>query len=161
MKKMLMLGLALGMLLSVGTLASAAEKSMPSTTKLIEHVQKVVAECLTDGGSPVAIAIASPTGEIIFFVRMDNTVERAAPIAKGKAKTSALMGSSTRAFHERLQKEKLTLADFCQTGLTSFVGGIPIVIDGVLVGAVGVSGRHPDKDEVVAQKLVNYIIHKK
>ena len=77
-------------------------------------------------GAPVCLAIVNRSGRLAALLAMDGTPERAIPIAQGKAYTALRMESSTRDFHERLLRERLTLADFCDPAFTTLEGGIPL-----------------------------------
>ncbi len=103
-----------------------------------------------DGLAPMSIAVYDRNGLPTYFMRMQNAVKLGIPLAYEKAKTSALMGVTTRQMHDRLQNEKLTLADFCGSATTSLVGGVPIIYEEKILGGVGVSGRKPVDDEKLA-----------
>ena len=75
-------------------------------------------------------------------------------MARGKAYTSAKMHCSTSALHERLIREKLSLADFMDERMTSMPGGVPMFDEnGVLIAGIGVSGRSPEEDEALALRV--------
>lgn len=71
------------------------------------------------------------------------------PIAQAKAYTAAVLETPTSALHARLQQEGLSLTDFCDGGLTSLAGGVPLTLDGKTLGGLGVSGRKPVEDEAL------------
>ncbi|CAK7016499.1 MAG: hypothetical protein DELT_02256 [Desulfovibrio sp.] len=119
----------------------AAHKAM---TAMLERVK-------TDGGLPVALCVVDATGVMIAFARMDTVPERIVAIVTGKAYTAARMRKSTAAFRARLREGDMTLADFCDAGLTSLPGGAPVVVGGVFCGAVGVSGRKLEDDNTLAE----------
>lgn len=64
------------------------------------------------GGAPVCLAIVNCGGGLAALLTMDGTPERAVSIAQGKAYTALRMESSTKDFHERLLRERITIADF-------------------------------------------------
>lgn len=69
---------------------------------------------------------------------MDWYAERAVSIAQGKAYTALRMESSTKDFHERLLRERITIADFCDPAFTTLEGGIPLFDgNGKCVGGLG------------------------
>ncbi len=107
-----------------------------------------------DGLPPFCVAVCDGIGDLVAFLKMENSPRRVADIAKAKARTSAMMGVTTRSLHERLIRENLTLTDFCATGFTSIAGGIPLTVDGKTLGGIGVSGRTPEQDEEMSQKLL-------
>ena len=109
---------------------------------------------------PVTIALCSPAGECVFLLKMQNAPQLSYEIAINKAKTSAVMKVTTRAFHERLIREQLSLADFCGSGTTGLVGGVPILLDNVIYGGIGISGCKPERDEELAFTLLSYLTEK-
>ncbi len=117
---------------------------------LQKTAQHVLEKVRNDGLAPISLSVYDRNGLPAYYIRMQNSVKLAMPIAVEKAKTAALMGVSTRQIHQRLQNEQLTLADFCGSATTSLVGGVPLTYEGAVIGGVGVSGRKPDQDEEVA-----------
>lgn len=95
------------------------------------------------------IAVVDAGGNLLLLERRDGTFAAAATVSTGKARTSALFGKPTAAFERIVNDGRTTmvaLPDF-----TPLQGGLPIVIDGLLVGAVGVSGAHSaTEDEELA-----------
>ena len=64
------------------------------------------------------------------------------------------MESSTKEFHERLLKERLTIADFCDPVFTTLEGGVPLFDEeGKCIGGLGISGRKPAEDGELAERL--------
>jgi glc operon protein GlcG len=95
------------------------------------------------------IAVVDEGGNLIAVQRLDNTFAAGATISIGKARTAALFKKPTRFFEEIIKSGRtpmVALNDF-----TPLIGGIPIVADGQVVGAVGVSGAaSADQDEQLA-----------
>lgn len=130
---------------------------MPSSSKLLEacgHLARIAGQ---DGKQPVCFAVVDRSGALRCFHRMDSAPVRLVSIAIGKAYTAARMETSTVAFQARLAKEALTLADFCDYGLTTLPGGIPLRKDERVFGAVGVSGRALEDDNALAEFFVRII----
>ncbi len=124
-------------------------------TDLLEAASLTLKQAAQDGLAPVCLHIADATGAPLLFLRMAGSVERAVGISAAKARTAALMGTSTREFHERLIREHLTLADFAAPNMTALPGGLPVrTSDGAIAAGVGISGRRPDEDEALAGLLV-------
>ena len=71
------------------------------------------------GGAPVCVAIVNRTGKLAAFLSLDGTPERAGAIAQSKAYTAMRMELTTQAFHDRLVRENLSIADFCDPGYVS------------------------------------------
>jgi glc operon protein GlcG len=105
----------------------------------------VIAEC-TKNSWNVAVAIVDPHGSLVYFERMENTQYASIDIAINKAKTAATYRRPTRTFMDTINKGGPATATL-GGGLTASPGGLPIMVDGKVVGAVGVSGVTGDQDE--------------
>lgn len=99
---------------------------------------------------PVAIAIVDSAGHLVLFHRLDNTQYGSVEVAIEKAKTSALFRRPTKAFESTLEQGGANLKILKLPGATPIEGGLPIVKDGKLIGAIGVSGVKSTEDAQVA-----------
>ena len=100
------------------------------------------------GGFRMAVAIVEPNGELVAFARMDDVQYGSILVAQRKARTAARYRSATSALEERtLAGRIVTLAN---DDALPIAGGVPIVIDGRIVGAIGVSGASAAQDDAVA-----------
>ncbi len=124
---------------------------------MVKAVQKFLEKHKNSQDSPVTVAICSPAGECVFLLKMDKAPQLSYEIAINKAKTSAVMKVTTRAFHERLVRENLSIADFCGSGTTGLTGGVPIFCGDEIFGGIGISGCRPDHDEELAYELLSYL----
>jgi uncharacterized protein GlcG (DUF336 family) len=102
---------------------------------------------------PMAIAIAEPTGALVYFAKMDGTQYASIKLAKAKAETAATYRRPTRMLTEALDNGHLLFLTF--EGLCAAPGGLPLVLDGKLIGAIGVSGGAGHQDETVARAGVD------
>lgn len=142
--------IAAGLLVAgLGTPAAAQVATHKGLT--IEGAKNVigaaVAYARTRAGTGV-IAVVDEGGNLMAVERLDGTFAAGANISIGKARTAALFKKPTRVFEELINKGRtaMTAVDF-----TPLIGGVPIVIDGQIVGAVGVSGAaSAAEDEEVA-----------
>jgi glc operon protein GlcG len=99
-------------------------------------------------GVGVVVAVVDAGGHIIAIERMDDAQVASVNVGIGKARTAAIYRRPSRVFEEQIRNGRiaaLALAD-----ATPLQGGVPIVIDGQVVGAVGVSGDTPQVDEDIA-----------
>ncbi|HEX8660280.1 MAG TPA: heme-binding protein, partial [Brevundimonas sp.] len=97
----------------------------------------------------MAIAIVEPSGELVAFARMDDTQYGSIHVAQRKAATAARYRGATSAVEERtLAGRTVTLAN---EDMLPIAGGVPIVVDGRIVGAIGVSGAAAAQDDEVAR----------
>jgi glc operon protein GlcG len=108
----------------------------------------VVAECQKNGWN-VAVAVVDTHGFLVYFERMDNTQTASMDIAVGKAKAAATYRRPTRVFMEVINKGGPATATL--PGVFASPGGVPIMVDGKVTGAVGVSGVTGDQDEQCAK----------
>ena len=106
------------------------------------------AEAIREGW-PVAIAVVDPSGFLVAFARLDNTQLGSVEVAIEKARTSALYRRTTKEFEDRLVQGGANLKVLRLPGLP-IEGGVPIVVDGKIVGAIGVSGVQSSQDAQVA-----------
>jgi glc operon protein GlcG len=108
----------------------------------------VIAECSKNGWN-VAVAVVDPHGSLIYFERMEDTQYASMDIAIGKAKAAATYRRPTRAFADVINKGGPATATL--PGVFASPGGMPIMVEGKVTGAVGVSGVTGDQDEQCAK----------
>ena len=102
----------------------------------------------TRRGLGVVIVVVDDSGTVIELTRMDAAQIASVNVGIGKARTAAIYRRPSRVFEEQIRDGRvaaLALAD-----ATPLQGGVPIFIDGKVVGAVGVSGDSPQVDEDIA-----------
>jgi glc operon protein GlcG len=136
--------------------ALAADVDHPATLTrdgaraIIEQAETYAREHGAPGG---AIAVVDAAGLLVALDRLDGTFPAAANISIGKARTAALFRKPTRDFEEIVNKGRFTMTALPDvTPFTPLQGGVPIVIDGAVVGAVGVSGAASARqDDEIAQ----------
>ena len=113
-----------------------------------EIAARVVAECKKNSWN-VAVAVVDTHGFLVYFERMDNTQTASMDIAIGKARSAATYRRPTRVFAEGINKGGPATATL--PGVFASPGGLPIMDDGKVIGAVGVSGVTGDQDEQCAK----------
>jgi glc operon protein GlcG len=88
-----------------------------------------------------AIAMVDSGGTLLYVERLDETFQNAANISIGKARTAVLFGKPTRVFEDLVNKGRYTMLALPEiAAFTPLMGGVPIEIDGHVIGAIGVSG---------------------
>jgi glc operon protein GlcG len=118
----------------------------------VETARKVAAVAIAEGKKnnwTVAVSIVDPDGELVFFERIDNTQVGSIKVSQEKARTAVRFKRPTKAFEDALAGGRQAIL-----GLPDVVpveGGIPLLIDGKIVGAIGVSGATSQQDGVCAQ----------
>ena len=118
-----------------------------------ELVQRALAHAAANGWA-VAAVVVDPWGAIVASGRMDGVPAPIHDFAADKAFT-AMLGKSTRAFNERMSSGKeLQLGLLNRPRLCAWEGGVPVLVDGVLIGALGVSGAAGPEDAACAEAAV-------
>jgi glc operon protein GlcG len=143
--------LSMFMVIALVSIASAQTVQKKSLT--LEGAKRVIAAAVAEAKSQNApggaIAVVDEGGNLIAVERLDNTFAAGANISIGKARTVVLFKRPTKFFEDVINKGRTamtTLNDF-----TPLQGGIPIIVDGQIVGAVGVSGAaSAQQDEELA-----------
>lgn len=98
------------------------------------------------------IAVVDDGGHLIAFARMDGAIKASIDISTRKARTSILMNAPTSALMPLAQPgAELYGLEQTSGGLVIFGGGIPLVVDDVVVGAIGVSAGSVEQDVTVAE----------
>lgn len=85
-----------------------------------------------------AIAVVDDGGNLLYLVRIDNTFPAGAAVATDKARTAATFRMPTRNLEDAVKGGRVSLVAVSE--MTPLAGGIPIIVDGQVIGAVGVSG---------------------
>jgi len=122
----------------------------------LETARKVAAAAAAEGktnGWTVAVAIVDIAGDLVYFERMDDTQVASSQVAQDKARTAVRFKRPSKAFEDALTSGRLAVLGL--PGVTPLEGGIPLLVDGKIVGAVGVSGVTSQQDGVCAQAGVD------
>ena len=107
----------------------------------------IIAECQKNSWN-VAAAIVDTHGFLVYFERMEDTQTASMEIAIGKARAAATYRRPTRVFMDVINKAPATAT---LPGVVASPGGVPIFVDGKIIGAAGVSGVTGDQDEQCAK----------
>src|SRR5688572_1893512 len=122
-----------------------------------ENAKKVAAAAIAESRKNswnMAVAIVDPAGELVYFEKLDGTQAASVNIAVDKARSSARFKRPTKALQDVLAKGGDGLRMLALDGAVPVEGGVPIVMDGKLVGAIGVSGGTSQQDGQVAATAV-------
>ena len=146
--------LLLGIVAATFACAASAQDRRPdygpsiSITQAKKMAAGVIAECAKNSWN-VAVAVVDTHGFLVYFERMENTQTASMDIAIGKARSAATYRRPTRAFADGINKGSPATATL--PGVFASPGGVPIMVDGKVIGAVGVSGVTGDQDEQCAK----------
>ena len=104
-------------------------------------------------GWNVCIAIVDASGGLIMFQKLDDTQNGSIAVSQGKARTAALFKRPSRLLEEMIAQGKTAFLSV--EGIVPLQGGLPVTVDGKVIGAVGVSGVTSAQDEQVAIAAVS------
>ena len=107
----------------------------------------------------VVISIVDVGGHLVMLQRLD-AQNASVDIATGKARTSVNFRRSTKALEDGLAANGSALRILAVPGVTPLQGGLPIVVDGKIIGGIGVSGVLATQDEVVAKAGADVLVVK-
>jgi glc operon protein GlcG len=146
---MMKLGIAFGMLASVFCPPANAQtiSEMVMDQAGAQSVLQAARDSAQQRNAPSAIAVVDPAGDLLAFQRMDGVRPDSADLAIQKARTAA-----------RLQRPTVEIENNIDRGRTAFVtaeimalrGGMPVRVNGEVVGAVGVAGLSSENDTDIA-----------
>lgn len=127
----------------------------------LEDAQKVLAGAAEEARKnewPVAIAVVDGGGHLVAFSRLDNTQLGSIEVALQKAKTSALFRRPTKVFEDALASGPTGARILRLPDALPIEGGLPIIRDGKVIGAVGVSGVTSTQDAQIAEAGIKLLL---
>jgi glc operon protein GlcG len=153
MKKLLV---SLALAGSFLALSSTAQAQVPQYGANInyEQARKAVAAAMAEAKKisvPMAVSVVDTAGQLMAFERLDNTQIGSIGVAQDKAVSAAIYRRSTKVFQDLVAGGGVGLRVLTLRGANAVEGGLPLVIDGKIVGAIGVSGGSAEQDGVVAK----------
>jgi glc operon protein GlcG len=145
----------LALLFALAHVSDADSQTAQKKGLTLEGAKKVIAAAVAEakklnapGG---AIAVVDDGGNLMAVERLDGTFAAGANISIGKARTSAIFKRPTKAFEDIINKGRTAMTSL--NDFTPLQGGVPILVDGEVVGAIGVSGAasaQQDEDLAIA-----------
>lgn len=105
----------------------------------------------------MCVAVTGPSGDLVYFERMDACQYASIVISQHKARAAATFRRPTKVFEDRVASGPAGVAAITLDGVIASEGGIPIVIGGKIVGAMGCSGGTGQQDGVACQAGVNAV----
>ncbi len=121
--------------------------------KLVEAVRKE----LEKQNRGAAVAVADEHGELLAFLRTEGCPLASINISINKAFTAARERKESKAVGDSSRKDGFPMTNYGDLRYTAWGGGVPIVYQGVVVGAVGVSGL-PEADDMVLARMAAALI---
>jgi uncharacterized protein GlcG (DUF336 family) len=146
--------LLVGAALSCTAGIALAQVPQYGTSVNIDQARKAVAAAAAEARKmnlPMAIAVVDTAGQLVAFERMDNTQTGSVAVSQDKAVSAAMYRRPTKVFQDIVAGGGAGLRILNLRGASAVEGGLPLVVDGKIIGAVGVSGGSSDEDGVVAK----------
>jgi len=141
-------GLLFSLLLVSGLRAQLPVKQV-STLGVAKKIAAAAEAEALKRGSTVVIVVVDDGGHLIVLERLDDTQAASVEVGIGKARTAAIFRRPSKVFEDQIREGRV--AGLALPGATPLQGGIPIVVDGKVIGAIGVSGNTPQEDEDIAK----------
>jgi len=104
----------------------------------------------------MAIAVVDDGGNLVCFERMDGAQLGSTEVAQQKARTAVFFKRPTKAFEDNVLTDKHVVV-LAVPNVVPVEGGLPLVVDGVLIGAIGVSGAKASEDGLVARSALDTV----
>ena len=142
--------LALAVSLSVGTVSKAQPPVKNVLT--LEAAKKIAAAAEAEAkkrGATVVIVVVDDGGHLLLLERLDDTQVASVEVGIGKARTAAIFRRPSKVFEDQVREGRV--AALALPGATPLQGGVPILYEGKVIGAIGVSGNTPQEDEDIAK----------
>ncbi len=121
----------------------------------LELAQGLITEARKSaGGKPIVVAVVDNGGDLVAFEKMDKTGKTMGRVAVGKAYTAAISGRETAVMAEKAKANPLFWQSVAAKDPGPFIfarGGVPLIYEGEMQGAVGVSGPSGDLDVACAK----------
>jgi glc operon protein GlcG len=140
------------------TLAVAVEAQLPRKQVLtLDAAKKIAAAAETEArkrGATVVIAVVDDGGYLLVLERLDDTQVASVDVGIAKARTAAIFRRPSKVFEDQVKNGRV--AALALPGAVALQGGVPIIVDGKVVGAIGVSGNSPQEDEDIAKVGADY-----
>ena len=152
-KSLARVSMTAGLMLSA-TLAFAQMPNSYGAPINLETAKKVAAAAVAEvkkNNWTMAVAIVDTAGDLVYFEKLDGTQTGSVRVAMDKARSAALFKRPTKAWQDVLAAGGDGLRVLGISGAVPVEGGLPLLVDGKIVGAIGVSGGSSAQDGVAAK----------
>lgn len=145
----------LALTLALGTSRALAQMPNPYGASINhENAKKVAAAALAEALKnhwTMAVAVTDTAGDLVYFEKIDATQTGSVKVSINKARSAALFKRPTKAWQDVLAAGGEGLRVLGLEGAVPVEGGLPLLMDGKIVGAIGVSGGTSQQDGVSAK----------
>ena len=149
------------LIMAVPASAQAPAAYGPAIT--LEQAKKITAGAEAEAKKnnwPVVIAIVDSGGNLVMLTRLDNAQWGSTEVAREKAHSAVAFRRPTKVFQDLIAQGGANLRLLNLSGASMLEGGIPIVVDGKIVGGVGVSGVTSQQDAQIGQAGIDALMTK-
>jgi glc operon protein GlcG len=137
-----------------------AQAQLPTKQVLtLDTAKKIAAVAEAEAkkrGATVVIAVVDDGGYLLVLERLDDTQVASVDVGIAKARTAAIFRRPSGVFEDQVKNGRI--AALALPGAVALHGGVPIIIDGKVIGAVGVSGNSPQEDEEIAKVAADSLV---
>lgn len=120
----------------------------------VQTLIQTALEIAADRKQNIAVAVVDTHGELLGFARMDDVSVQAGLLAQNKAYTSARDRQPSGNLGAWARETGKQLSYWTDPKITGFMGGVPVVQEGKVVGAIGISGLAEQDDEALAMEVL-------
>jgi len=134
--------------IAVGT---AQAQLMEKIALTLDGAKRIVAAAEAKAkteGARVVIAVVDDGGTLLLLERLDDTQVASVNVGIDKARTAAIYRRPSRVFEDQVKNGRVSA--LALHGAVALQGGVPIIVNGKVIGAIGVSGETPQQDEDIA-----------
>jgi glc operon protein GlcG len=147
------LGRFVALLCGVVALQVPLHGQLPTRKVLtLEAAKGVVAAAAAEASrrrATVVIVVVDDGGHVVYLERLNDTQVASVEVGIGKARTAAIFRRPSKVFEDQVREGRV--AALALPGATPLQGGVPLMVDGQVVGAIGVSGNTPQEDDDIAK----------
>ena len=133
------------------TLFNAEAQLFEKTALTLDGAKKIAAAAEARAkaeGARVVIAVVDDGGMLLLLERLDDTQVASVSVGIDKARTAAIYRRPSKVFEDQVKNGRVSA--LALHGAVALQGGVPIVVNGTVIGAIGVSGETPKQDEDIA-----------
>lgn len=148
MKAMLLCALTIGL---TSFVTEARPQLVEETALTLDGAKQVMAAAeakAKNEGARVVIAVVDDGGSLLLLERLDDTQVASVNFGIDKARTAAVYRRPSKVFEDQVKNGRVSA--LALHGAVALQGGVPIIVKGKVIGAIGVSGETPQQDEDIA-----------
>ena len=148
MNRTVVMGLALGFTICAATTQAQLVEKTALTLDGAKKIAAVAEAKAKAEGARVVIAVVDEGGNLLLLERLDDTQVASVNVGIDKARTAAIYRRPSKVFEDQVKNGRVSA--LALHGAVALQGGVPIIVNGKVIGAIGVSGETPQQDEDIA-----------